>query len=298
MSILKQSILQLCRKVAHAIDTSVANNTHTTAQITTLAQNQLLAGRLALVTGGSSGIGLAIAEAFINSGASVVICGRSDERNKKALEKIKQGSGASAPVDSITMDTKDCASFSTAIENIAARFGRPIDILVNNAGILGGGIRLSSPEEFDNVLSTNLRGAFYLSKEVAKHMIQNKVRGNILNITSSSALRPANSAYSLSKWGMRGLTLGLAKSLIPHGIVVNAIAPGPTATPMLNTTADELTHTRLPNGRYALPEEIAGMAVILTSNMSRCIVGDTVYMTGGAGLITYEDVGSSFYSFP
>ena len=141
------------------------------------------------------------------------------------------------------------------------------------------------------MLNTNLQGTAFMSRIVAKYMIANHIRGNILNIASSSSLRPANSAYTLSKWGIRGLTLGLAKTLIPHGIVVNGIAPGPTATPMLKTDADkDIGHDTLPGGRYALPEEIANMAVFLVSGMGRTIVGDIVYMTGGAGLITFEDM--------
>ena len=126
-------------------------------------------------------------------------------------------------------------------------------------------------------------------------MKDNHVEGNILNIASSSALRPAISAYTLSKWGIRGLTLGLAKALSPYGITVNGLAPGPTATPMLlGDDTENITNNGNPIGRYALPEEIANMAVILTSTMGKTIVGDIVYMTGGAGLITYEDMDYSF----
>jgi 3-oxoacyl-[acyl-carrier protein] reductase len=126
-------------------------------------------------------------------------------------------------------------------------------------------------------------------------MKENKITGNILNIISSSGLRPAASAYTLSKWGVRGLTLGLAKSLIPYDIVVNGLAPGPTATPMLmKDGSEEIGHTSNPLGRYAMPEEIANMAVVLTSGMGRTVVGDIVYMTGGAGIITFDDMDYKF----
>lgn len=141
------------------------------------------------------------------------------------------------------------------------------------------------------MLDTNLKGTAFLSRTVARYMIENKIQGNILNIASSSSLRPAISAYTLSKWGIRGLTLGLAKALIPYGIVVNGIAPGPTATPMLLPDGGEdIGNDTLPGGRYAMPEEIANMAVVLVSGMGRTVVGDIVYMTGGAGLITFEDM--------
>ena len=132
-------------------------------------------------------------------------------------------------------------------------------------------------------------------KETQKYMKENKVEGNILNVGSSSCLRPATSAYTLSKWGIRGLTLGLAKSLAPYGITVNGIAPGPTATPMLlEDSQSNITNNSNPIGRYVLPEEIANMAVVLVSSMGRTIVGDMIYMTGGAGIITYDDINYSF----
>lgn len=127
-------------------------------------------------------------------------------------------------------------------------------------------------------------------------MKENQIKGNILNIASSSSLRPAVSAYTLSKWGIRGLTLGLAKVLAPYGITVNGIAPGPTATPMLKSDVDSITNNDIPLGRFVMPEEIANMAVFLVSEMGRSIIGDIVYMTGGAGVVTYEDMKYNFES--
>ena len=145
-------------------------------------------------------------------------------------------------------------------------------------------------------MDTNLSGTFFLSKIVAKNMILNNIKGNILNIASSSSLRPADSAYNISKWGIRGLTLGLAKSLVPHGIIVNGIAPGPTFTPMITdvSKSKDIYNANIPLGRFAMPEEIANMAVVIVSVKGRTIVGDIVYMTGGSGVITFDDVNYSF----
>lgn len=167
-----------------------------------------------------------------------------------------------------------------------------ISILVNNAGIQGSQFGVAKEEDYDNVMDTNLKGVFFLSQLVARYMVDNHIEGNILNIASASSLRPAASVYTLSKVGIKEFTLGMAKSLISHGIVVNGLAPGPTITPMLVKQAKEpnLAFGHNPLGRFAMPEEIANMAVILTSNMSRTIVGSIVYMTGGGGTITYEDV--------
>ena len=167
---------------------------------------------------------------------------------------------------------------------------------MNNAGVLGAHISNATEEEYDSVLDTNLKGPFFLSKLFGAYLKQNGIEGNILNIASSSSVRPAASAYTLSKWGIRGLTLGLAKAFAPYGIVVNGLAPGQTATPMLLSSKSEgdLFSPNVPLERYALPEEIANMAVILVSNMGKSIMGDIVYMTGGAGLLSNDDMNYSF----
>ena len=108
-------------------------------------------------------------------------------------------------------------------------------------------------------------------------------------------MRPAISAYTLTKWGIRGLTLGLGKIFAPYGITVNGIAPGPTATQMIiKKETDNITFSTNPLGRLVMPEEIANMAVFLVSEMGRSIIGDIVYMTGGSGLVTLDDVKYSF----
>lgn len=121
---------------------------------------------------------------------------------------------------SVKMDMTDIASFDECLKEVLDKVGK-IDILVNNAGVLGGGISRCTEQEYDTILSTNLKGVFFLSQKVAHYMCDNHIEGNILNIASSSSLRPANSAYALSKWGIRGLTMGLARTLAPYGIVVN-----------------------------------------------------------------------------
>lgn len=114
-------------------------------------------------------------------------------------------------------------------------------------------------------------------------------------IGSSSSLRPATSAYTITKNAVYGFTKGLAKVLAPYGITVNGLAPGPTATPMLmpDGVRDEISFSNS-LGRYVLPGEIANMAVFLVSNMGRSIIGDMIFMTGGSGVITYDDVNYSF----
>lgn len=264
---------------------------YTTANILTLPPGDLLKGRKALITGGTSGIGLAIAKSFLASGAVVCITGRDEAKIKKVREDLENiNSDYKNRVFASILDVKDVASFPQKVDEILQSLTE-IDILVNNAGVRGGQIATVSETEYDDIMDTNLKGTFFLSKVISSYMIKNNIEGNILNIASASGIRPANSAYTLSKWGVRGLTLGLAKTLIPYGIVVNGIAPGPTATPMLmDNGCKNITHNGNPLKRYALPEEIANMAVILVSMMGKTIVGDIVYMTGGAGLITLDDL--------
>lgn len=265
------------------------------AEIVTLAPSELLRGRTALVTGGTSGIGKAIAEAYLNAGASVIITGRNFSRIEAAISEIKSNTGREC-IWGFELDNTNISSFDKKIENILNYIGgRQIDILVNNAGVRGGHISKATEEEYDTILETNLKGVFFLAKFFGHYFKENGIKGNILNIASSAAVRPAISAYQVSKWGVRGLTQGLARVLAPYGIVVNGIAPGPTATPMLNKEHDgNIAHEKNLTGRYAMPEEIANMAVILASDMGRTIIGDIIFMSGGGGIITNEDVDYSF----
>ena len=267
-----------------------------TANISSITPNELLKNKTALVTGGTSGIGLEIIKAFLKSGAVVVYTGRNEEKMNKVYDNIvKEEPNYANMLYGILMDNSHISSFEDIFQKILSLIGGRLDILVNNAGGMGGNFGSASEQEYDKVLATNLKGSFFLSQIVAKHMKNNSIKGNILNIASSSSLRPANSAYILSKWGIRGLTLGLAKTLIPYDIVVNGIAPGPTKTPMLiDEKQKDIINENNPLGRYIMPEEIANMAVILVSNMGRSIVGDIIYMTGGAGIITLDDIKYSF----
>lgn len=260
------------------------------------AKSEILKGRKILITGGASGIGYAIAVACVRAGASVLITGRNKDKLDNAVDKLQVIANDNLSfIEGRIMDISDERSLSTEIEKIySCSEWQDIDTLVNNAGLLGCSMPNANPTEFDKILSTNIKGPFFLSQNFAKHLISSKIGGNILNISSSSSVRPAISAYNISKWGLNGLTLGLAKALIPYGITVNGLAPGPCATPMLLKDNSNLSLPNSPIGRYILPDEIANMAVVLISPIGKCIVGDTVFMTGGAGVITFDDINTSF----
>lgn len=267
---------------------------YVTVKVQSLSESEILKGRCALITGGTSGIGYSIAEAYIKAGASVIITGRNQEKLDKALASLKKGCAYG-----FVLDNTDVSSFDLVfkeMQSVIQKSGIPyIDILVNNAGVNNRGMPNAIEDEYDKVLDTNLKGVFFLSQLFGKYLVKNFIKGNILNIASASSLRPADSAYTVSKWGIRGLTLGLAKSLGKNGITVNGIAPGPTATPMMKVSNDgNMYHPNIPLGRFITPEEISNMAVILVSEMGRSIMGDIIYMTGGAGILTLDDVPYGF----
>lgn len=267
----------------------------TEAKIVELPLSDFLQNRVALITGGTSGIGFAIAKALLKSGASVCITGRSQERINKAIDELREYLKENQTIHGEVLDNCRVTSFEAIISKIKNNMGCDcFDILVNNAGVQKGIFGCTTEEDYDVVMNTNIKGVYFLTQIIAKDMIKNSIKGNILNIASASSLRPANTPYILSKWSIKGFTLGLAKMLIPHGIVVNGIAPGATATPMLNRDKTNLTNDRNPMGRMTTAEEIANIAVILLSDMGRSIVGDIIYMTGGAGLITLDDVDCNF----
>lgn len=256
-------------------------------------EGHFLDGRNALITGGSSGIGYAIAKSFLNNGASVVICGRNESKLKDAKEKLCMECHCdNSKIDTMVIDISKVEDMKKILLTYLARDDVKIDIFVNNAGINGGDLfPYTKEEDYDRILEINLKGTYFISQEIADYMVRNRISGNILNITSSSALRPAVSPYIISKWGERGLTLGMAKKYLPYGIIVNGLAPGSTLTPMLKKDSEnDLNLDYSPSGRYAAPEEIGNLATVLVSNMGRMIVGDTIYATGGAGVITFDDM--------
>lgn len=255
---------------------------------TPIDTQKLLAGKVALITGGSSGIGLAMAESFAKSGCEVIIAGRNEVTLKKCCDEINVKIDHES-VKYILLDVLDVSSISGKIQKAAKMFDKGvIDILVNSAGLVSkSSFENTSEAEYDAIMDTNAKGTFFMSQGMGAYMIENHIKGHILNVTSSSALRPAWTPYQMSKWAVRGLTLGLADVFLPHGIIVNAIAPGPTATPMLGKDKDKSLYLgQCPAGRYAHPTEIASLAVFMVSDLGNMIVGDTFYITGGSGTIS------------
>ena len=250
-------------------------------------ETQLLTNKVVLITGGSGGIGFAIAKKCLASGAKVIIAGTSEQ---KLNAKVKECDTQS--IKALVLNLNDVSSFEAKVQEACGLFEENrIDVLVNSAGVNPAKKFFDITEkDFDTTMAVNVKGIFFMCQAMAKYMIENKIKGHILNLSSSSALRPAWGPYEMSKWTIKGFTVGLADMLIKHGIVVNAIAPGPTATPMLGKEeGDDLDLPNNPTGRYAMPEEIAELAIMLISDAGKLVVGDTLYATGGAGTITMHN---------
>ena len=228
----------------------------------------MFTGKVGIVTGGSRGIGRAIVQALAREGARVVF---TYVQNKALADEIANG-------DTIVASQADVASFEQAknlVKQVKERFGR-VDILVNNAGITRDKlVALMSEKDWDDVIDTNLKGAFNLTKPVVGLMIRQK-SGAILNITSISGIvgMPGQVNYSSSKAGMIGFTKALAKEIAKANVTVNALALGFVETDMtgvLNADYKAKALEQIPLGRFAKPEEMAEVALFLLSPKASCI---------------------------
>ena len=247
-------------------------------------EGKILSGKTILITGATGGIGRAIAKRCVENGAVVIIAGRSQEKVSTIVDSLNN----TIP---FIVDIQNTERMKQAFLELVEDKKLKIDTLINCAGLQAGGIFGNTDlAGFDKTINTNLKGTYFLSQIFSNYLIENDIKGNILNISSVSGCRPAISPYMVSKWGITGLTEGMAKKLIKYGIVVNGIAPGPVTTEMIGLDGSNLDYDKAPAGRYSDTIEIANLAVYMISSMGRMIVGDTVYISGGCGNLTFDDI--------
>jgi NAD(P)-dependent dehydrogenase (short-subunit alcohol dehydrogenase family) len=243
-----------------------------------------LAGRVALVTGASSGLGRHFAQVLAGAGAGVALLARRRERLEELSREIMARGGRAA---AIACDVADSASVESAVSEALARLGR-LDILINNAGTVVSKPMLEHSEaEWDRVVDTNLKGAWLMSRAVAAHWRQAGGHGRIVNIASLLALRTIRHvpSYAASKAGLVHLTHSMAMELGPHGITVNAIAPGYFETDMnsgfLRSATGQALISRIPLGRSGRPEDLDGALLLLASDAGAYINGVVLPVDGG-----------------
>jgi len=253
-----------------------------------------LENRVAVITGGTKGIGLGIAREFVKEGAKVVIGGRNERTGEAGVQALQELGGEAMYVP---CDVGDLESLQNIIDRTIERFGR-IDIYVSNAGINDPDktpYLEITPEQYDRIMDVNLRGMFFGDQYAAREMVRQGDGGVIINMSSVNAYLALNMqmVYTTSKGGVQQLTKVQAVELAPYGIKVNAMAPGPIATDLQKSVGSDpqLQDTilsRTPIGRIGTTEECGRLAVFLASSDSDFIMGQSIYNDGGR----------SFQAFP
>jgi gluconate 5-dehydrogenase len=239
-----------------------------------------LAGRRALITGSSQGIGLSLAKGLAGAGASVVLNGRDEAKLKVAAAEIP---GA----ETLAFDATEHDAVRAAIDGFEAS-GKAIDILVNNAGMQHRGPLEDFPAEaFERLLQTNIASVFHVGQAVARHMIQ-RGRGKIINIASvqTALARPSIAPYTATKGAVGNLTKGMATDWAKYGLNCNAIAPGYFETPlnaalMADPAFNAWLEKRTPAGRWGKVEELQGACIFLASDAASFVNGHILYVDGG-----------------
>jgi glucose 1-dehydrogenase len=244
-----------------------------------------VAGKVALIAGAGGGIGGAAAEALAREGAALFCTDRDGAAAEATAARIR-GAGGQAAVSAL--DVCDRVAVDAVVAAVVREFGR-LDIVLESAGISH---RLNflevDAETWERIIAVNLTGMFHVGQAAARQMARQSGGGSIINVTSQLAevARPERAAYVASKGGARSLTHAMAVDLAPHGIRVNAIAPGPTLTGLTRASytdpeARRATEALIPLGRLGQPDDLAGAVLFLASDESRWVTGSTVTVDGG-----------------
>lgn len=242
-----------------------------------------LSGKIALVTGGSQGIGESIAKALATYGAHVVVAARSENKAAAVAQAIVAEGGKA---EALRLDVGDPASVTAGFKAVVEKHGK-LDILVNNAGITDDGLILRmSKESWDRVIATDLTGVFLCAQEAAKTMLKKRVAGRIVNITSVVGLmgNPGQTNYAAAKAGVVGFTKALAREIGSRGITVNAVAPGYIETSMTDALNEEQKKAlvgQIVLGRLGTGDDVAAAVVFLASDAAGYVTGTTLNVSGG-----------------
>lgn len=243
----------------------------------------MLEGKVAIVTGGTRGIGLAIVKSFLDAGAKVALFGSRQETVDKALEGLK-ADRPDASVMGLFPALGDYGQVVEAVQKVKDAYGK-LDILVNNAGISAReSLYDYKPEDFDRIMKLNVNGVFHCTKAAAVVM-REQGGGSVINLSSMVSIygQPAGCGYPASKFAVNGLTKSLARELGKDQIRVNAVAPGVTRTDMVAALPDEMVQriaAPIPLGRIGEPEEVAGAVLFLASDLASYVTGTILSVDG------------------
>ena len=244
-----------------------------------------LKDKVAIITGGSSGIGRAITLGFAKQGAKVIIAALHEDKSREVQQEVKDMGGEDI-YD--TLDVGDVDAHTKLIHKAVDEFGK-VDILVNDAAYARREDVLEvTPDNWDKQIDVSLKGLFFLSQHFCKHIIEQKTAGRIINIGSVAGVmdfHPISIAYHAAKAGVMIITKVMAVDMAPYGITVNCVAPGSIVTPMSSssdTDYDEYMTKGIPEGRRGKPDDIVPPAVMFASDESQYITGQTIFVEGGA----------------
>lgn len=277
---------ELLRKIAKTIILQPKNKV--CVEISHIEYNHALEGQNIVITGGSKGIGLAMAQKFVSEGANVLITGRNEATLKKALSTI----GKMNNVSYLVHDMESECDFGSLIRKFQEKIGE-ITSLVLNAGISlhEGNILNVTPENYDRQFNINLRANYFLAQAFLKYKIDKNEKGNILFLSSETAAKCVDIPYGLTKAALNSLVGALARRVYLRGIRVNAIAPGVTYTDMTKGShkfSGDYSNNST-SGRFFLAEEIAEVASFVLSKASVCITGEVLYCDAGSHLMVNGD---------
>lgn len=242
--------------------------------------NERFKGKKVLVTGGSSGIGLAIAKSFLAEGAEVLICARKEAQLLEVVGELKS--------DRLHAMEWDVSAISNIPNKLLAADDilHGIDVFVNAAGVSAYNEDLQTEKMYDYICDINQKGLYYMNMYEGDYLIDRKIKGKIVNITSKAGERIGFDPYTLSKWGANSITMGNARRLAPYQINVNGVAPGRTPT---NITKELQSHINSDNVysntstmRFTMPEEIAAIVLFLAGQSANNIVGQIIAIDGGS----------------